>query len=164
MIFPLRLIGIFIIAASLLTGCGFHLRGNFTLPDSMSSLYIQVPTHLANELMVLLEGNGIAIAPDRDAANAILVVEQESFDKRTLSVDSKSGKEREHELAYTISYRVLATDGRELLPKRTINLVRDYVFDESAVLGTTQEEGVLYKEMRQDAAHQILRHLAAWSP
>nr|VFJ86221.1 MAG: LPS-assembly lipoprotein [Candidatus Kentron sp. LFY]VFJ92633.1 MAG: LPS-assembly lipoprotein [Candidatus Kentron sp. LFY] len=164
MIFPLRLIGIFIIAASLLTGCGFHLRGNFTLPDSMSSLYIQVPTHLANELMVLLEGNGIAIAPDRDVANAILVVEQESFDKRTLSVDSKSGKEREHELAYTISYRVLATDGRELLPKRTINLVRDYVFDESAVLGTTQEEGVLYKEMRQDAAHQILRHLAAWSP
>jgi len=171
MILPLRLIGVFIIVATLLTGCDFHLRGNFALPNTISSLYIQIPTYsfneltaLLDELTVLLEGNGIAVASDRKSADAVLVVEKETFDKRTLSVDSKTGKEREHELAYTISYRVLATDGKEILSPQTVNLVRDYVFDEVAVLGTNQEKNVLYQEMRQEAAHRILRRLVAWSP
>nr|VFJ48583.1 MAG: LPS-assembly lipoprotein [Candidatus Kentron sp. FW]VFJ49975.1 MAG: LPS-assembly lipoprotein [Candidatus Kentron sp. FW] len=162
MIFPLRLIGVFIIAASLLLGCGFHLRGSFALPNGISSLYVQAPIYFANELVMLLEGNGIVVARNRNDADAVLVVEQEAFDKRTLSVDSSTGKEREHELSYAVSYRVLAADGRELLPQQTVNFVRDYVFDEDAVLSVGHEENILSQEMRQDAARQILRRLAAW--
>nr|VFK36772.1 MAG: LPS-assembly lipoprotein [Candidatus Kentron sp. SD]VFK40372.1 MAG: LPS-assembly lipoprotein [Candidatus Kentron sp. SD] len=168
MTFSMRLIGIFIIVVSLLTGCDFRLRGSFSLPSAISSLYIQVPANfgsrlLADKLVTLLESNGVIVASNKKAANATLVLESESFDKRTLSVDSVSGKEREHELAYTVAYRVLATDGTELLPRQTVNLARDYLFDESAVLGTSQEESVLYREMRQDAALQIIQGLAAWS-
>nr|VFK21213.1 MAG: LPS-assembly lipoprotein [Candidatus Kentron sp. LPFa] len=158
-----RFIFVFMLIFWLLAGCGFHLRGDFVLPDSISSLHIQAPAHLANELVILLESSGIIVASVAKDADAILRVEQESYDKRTLSVDSDSGKEREHELAYTISYRVLKADGKELMPRQTINLARDYVFDESAVLGTSQEESILRQEMRQDAARQILRRLAAWS-
>nr|VFK48748.1 MAG: LPS-assembly lipoprotein [Candidatus Kentron sp. TC]VFK52635.1 MAG: LPS-assembly lipoprotein [Candidatus Kentron sp. TC]VFK65082.1 MAG: LPS-assembly lipoprotein [Candidatus Kentron sp. TC] len=153
----------FIMVFFLLTGCGFHLRGSFVLPNGISSLYIQAPMHLANELAVLLESNGIIVASASNDADAILRVEREAYDKRTLSVDSDSGKEREHELVYVIFYRVLKSNGEELIPQQTVNLVRDYVFDEDAVLGTSQEEGILYQEMREDAAWQILRRLAAWS-
>nr|VFK54308.1 MAG: LPS-assembly lipoprotein [Candidatus Kentron sp. TUN]VFK56282.1 MAG: LPS-assembly lipoprotein [Candidatus Kentron sp. TUN]VFK56540.1 MAG: LPS-assembly lipoprotein [Candidatus Kentron sp. TUN] len=164
MIFPLRLISVFVVVAALLIGCDFRLRGNLALPNAISSLQIQAPMYLANELAILLDSNGVVLASDRNDADAILVVERETFDKRTLSIDSHTGKEREHELVYMISYRVLATDGRELLPQRTVNLVRDYVFDEDAVLATSQEESISYQEMRQDAALQILHHLAAWYP
>nr|VFK25415.1 MAG: LPS-assembly lipoprotein [Candidatus Kentron sp. MB]VFK29122.1 MAG: LPS-assembly lipoprotein [Candidatus Kentron sp. MB]VFK74679.1 MAG: LPS-assembly lipoprotein [Candidatus Kentron sp. MB] len=165
-----RFTGLFLIAI-ILTGCGFHLRGSFVLPKAISPLYIEIygteqggrQLHI-NELTVLLEANDVIVTSNRQDASAILVLGTEVLDKRTLSVDSNTGKERERELAYTISYRLLASDGKELLPRQVVSLVRDYVFDEDVALSTSREEHILYQEMRQEAAQQILRRLAAWSP
>nr|VFJ98357.1 MAG: LPS-assembly lipoprotein [Candidatus Kentron sp. H]VFJ98724.1 MAG: LPS-assembly lipoprotein [Candidatus Kentron sp. H]VFK03961.1 MAG: LPS-assembly lipoprotein [Candidatus Kentron sp. H] len=157
-LFPL----IGILTAGLLAGCGFHLRGDMSLPEGISSLQVQGPTHLVDELVMLLESNNITITSDRP--DAILAIEQERFGKHTLSVESKTGKEREHELTYTVAYRVLSADGKELLPQQTVKLVRDYVFDESAVLGARRERTLLHQEMCRDAANQIIRRLAIWRP
>ncbi|MBT8420384.1 MAG: lipoprotein B transmembrane [Gammaproteobacteria bacterium] len=151
-----------IISFALLTGCGFHLRGNISLPDEISSLQVRGPMQLADELLILLESSEVVTTSD--SPNAILMIERETFDKQTLSVDSNTGKEREHALAYTVFYRVVAADGKELLPKQTVNLLRDYVFDEEAVLATSREQDVLHQEMRREAANQILRRLVAWRP
>jgi len=113
---------------------------------------------------MLLESSGITTTSDEKGADAILIVESERFRTRTLSVDSETGKERERELSYTIVYQVITPTNEELLPKQTINLIRDYVFDERAVLGTAREQHVLHEEMRRDAIHQILRRLKTWRP
>lgn len=116
--------------------------------------------HLADELTILLEGGDITITSDRP--DAILVIEREHTDRRVLSVDSNTGKEREHELSYTVVFRVVSADGKELLPPKTINLLRDYVFDEKALHGTNWEQGVLFQEMRRTAANRIFQYLAIW--
>jgi len=150
----------FAATALVLTGCGFHPRGQMNFASQISSLQLRGPIALMDELAVLLESNGIAVASD--GQSAVLIVEKELLDKQILSVDSRSGKEREHSLAYTVAYRILSAEGKELLTQQTVNIVRDYVLDEEAILGKDQERTVLQQEMRRSAASQILRRLSAW--
>lgn len=109
---------------------------------------------------MLLEGGGVTITSNRP--DAILIIEREHTDRRVLSVDSDTGKERERELSYTVVFRVVAADGKELFPRKTVNFLRDYVFDERAVYGSNWEKDVLYKEMRRTAANRIFQYLAIW--
>lgn len=162
--YPARgtLIGVFaVLAAMTLTGCGFHPRGQVDPINGINSLQVKGPTALVHELVLLLDGNGITVTSDQP--DAILAIGNESFDKRTLLVDSDTGKEREHTLAYEVTYRLLSTDGtKELIPQQTVTLLQDYIFDEDAVLGTGREQQILYQEMRRDAVGRILRSLVAW--
>jgi len=99
------------------------------------------------------------LADSRDGADASIDVTSEVFDRRVLSVDPNTGKEREFELAYTVAFNVVRGDGAPVLSGQSINLLRDYVFDADAVIGKSREEGVLIVEMRRDAAQQLLRRL-----
>ena len=151
--------GFLAIALFLLAGCGFHLRGAPTLPEGVSTVRIEGPTYLAQEIAVFLESAGVRVTDSRENADAILLVGRETFDQRTLSFDPNTGKEREFELAYRTTYRLQGADGRDLLPAQSVTLLRDYVFDADAVIGKSRERGVLHEEMRRDAAQQILRGL-----
>ena len=91
----------------------------------------------------------------------MLQLSDERFSRRVLSVDSNTGKEREFELAYQVAFQVTGAGGEELVPKQTVSLVRDYVFDADAVLGKSREQSVLQAEMRRDAAARIGRSIAA---
>lgn len=149
-----------IIAALLLAGCGFHPRGQMNFASEISALQLRGPMALVDELTVLLESNDVAVTSDQQSA--VLIVEKEMLDRQILSVDSRTGKEREHSLAYTVVYRLISAEGKELLSQQTVHIVRDYVLDEEAILGKDRERDVLQQEMRRSAANQIFRRLGAW--
>jgi outer membrane lipopolysaccharide assembly protein LptE/RlpB len=56
---------------------------------------------------------------------------------------------------------IINSKGVELLLDEEIRLVRDYTFDEDAVLGKFAEEDVLRKELSREAAEEISRRLNA---
>ncbi|MCL4315318.1 MAG: LPS assembly lipoprotein LptE, partial [Gammaproteobacteria bacterium] len=67
----------------------------------------------------------------------------------------------EFELVYTVNFDVQDKDGKALTDRQTIRLTRDFVFDETQVLGKEAEESVLREGLRRDAAGQILRRVQA---
>lgn len=148
-----------LLLASTLAGCGFELRGQMVLPSDIRQIHVQGPAVLKNEIEVALSGTGVAVAEERAAADAVLAIESDRFNRRVLSVDPDTGKEREFELVYVVSFRATRGNGEMLLEGQRVNLLRDYVFDADAVIGKSREEGVLRQEMRRDAAQQILRRL-----
>ncbi len=151
---PLVLLG------ALLAGCGYHLRGAVELPESLSPVHLRGGSEaLRQRLALFLTGGGARIADETEEAQSVLAVRNERFDERVLSVDSQTGKAREFEITYTVSFEMTGPGGRVLLPQREVNLVRDYVFDPDAVIGKSRERGVLEEEMRRDAAEQIVRTL-----
>ena len=152
-------IALFLLAASQLGGCGFQLRGEVALPADIRTVHVNAPVELRDEIQIYLEGSGVAVADSRAGADASIDVTSEIFDRRVLSVDPNTGKEREFELAYTVAFNVVRGDGAPVLSGQSINLLRDYVFDADAVIGKSREEGVLIVEMRRDAAQQLLRRL-----
>lgn len=156
------LLMLFFVVSLSSSGCGFHLRGSPPFPDDARSVYLKTPNDLLfDELAVYLQDSGATVISNEEGADAVLNLSKENFTKRTLSVDPDTGKEREFELSYSVSFELRKTDGTVLVEHQTVSLVRDYVFDADQVIGKSREQNVLKKEMRRDAAQRILTRLSA---
>lgn len=145
--------------ATVLGGCGFHLRGSTGDDWHLGKVYLQGPGAVASEVQRLLLLNRVPLAATADAADTILTITRDSQDRQVLSVDPDTGKVREFELTVNTGFRVTAASGEVLLEDDAIALDRDYTFDETAALGKYEEESALYGEIRKDVAAAIIRRL-----
>lgn len=158
-VFALALLG-----ASLLSACGFQLRGQVDLP--YSSLYISLPessTLHAKLARNITAGSRTTLAESAKASQAILGITGDSLVKNVLSLNS-AGRVREFQLVRTFNFRVYDPLGRDLIPPGQIVIKRDITFDDSQVLSKQAEEVLLIKDMEDDLVQQLLRRLAASKP
>ena len=147
----------FFLGTLLLTGCGWHLREAKPLPEGISKVSIQAPNQALEDAWVQqLSENGVTVTTDSKEADATLVIENENFNRRVLSVDQDTGKTREFELAYTATVSMKRADGSILFESQTVRQLRNFVFDEFAVIGAKNEQDAIYQEMRADAIQQLL--------
>ncbi len=152
-------------AAALLAGCGFQLRGELDLPESVRTVQVMAPLALRNDILALLESGSIDASTSSADADINITVTSENFTRRVLSVDATTGKEREFQLAYSVVFGVTQRDGKRVIESDTVSLLRNYDFDTQAVIGTSREEDLLRDEMRRDAAQQLMRRIeAAFKP
>ena len=149
------------IALTLLTasGCGFKLRGALELPPGQNTLYVNAPSDVYLEIGNFLEGSQAKVVGSPDGASVILNVTSATYDRRVLTVDPDTGKEREFELSLNVRFNALDGDGKTLVDAQSVTLLRDYVFDSDAVIGASREEVVLRREMLRDAVQQLLLRL-----
>lgn len=147
--------------AFLLAGCGFQLRGAATLP--FGSLYVQAaPTsQFAVQLKRTVRASGGTRVVERpEEAEVILQVLNELQEKQILSLGG-TGRVREFELRYRVSFRLTDAKNREHIPATEIVLRRDYSFNDEQALAKEAEEALLYRDMRNDAVQQLVRRLQA---
>lgn len=147
-------------AAMAMAGCGFQLRGSVDLPGLETVRVTGAGATMREELAVFLREGGVKVTDEatRDA-DAELSLTDEQMKRRVLSIDPRTGKPREYELAYSVNFQLVDAKGTALVRRQTVRLVRDFVFDVDAVIGKSREEGVLRTEMRRDAVQQIIRRL-----
>jgi LPS-assembly lipoprotein len=130
------------------------------LPKAMGKTYIQGATpysDLETDLRRALGNAGAqVIAVPQDAAQ--LRILHEEFGRRVLTV-AVTGKAREYELFYTVDFEVSGADGKQLLSHQSQTLTRDFTFDETQLLGKTNEEDLLHGEMRREMVQRILRRI-----
>lgn len=147
-------------AALLLSGCGFHLRGQATLP--FESLYVQAaPSSLfATQLKrAVSAGSQARVADNPKEAQVTLQVLNELREKNILSL-SGGGRVREFQLRYRVSYRLYDTKSTaEYVPPTEIVLQRDFSFNDQETLSKESEEALLYRDMQTDAVQQLVRRL-----
>ena len=142
-----------------LSGCGFQLRGQTTLP--FATLYVPGTTALAVELKRnIASGTQTKLVDARDKAQAQLIMSADQREKVILSFNT-AGRVREFQLKYKFAFRVVDARGREYLPENEITLTRDISFNDSQVLAKETEEGLLYRDMQSDMVQQILRRLGS---
>ena len=148
----------------LFAGCGFQLRGAYSLP--YESLFIAMPDYsvIAVNLKRAIRASGTTrVALTASDAQATLVPGAESRDRVILSV-SGSGRVSELRLRYLYTYRITDDKGRDLVAPSSIELVRDLTYDDSNVLAKQQEEKLLWRDMENDLVQQLMRRLAASKP
>lgn len=145
--------------ATALGGCGFELRGQTELPDDVRTVYVDGPDQFVDELETFISGGGAEVISDAEKADAVVTLGDERYERRVLSADPQTGKDREFELVYLVNFTVTRPDGTVAVGPEQIRLSRDYVFDSDAVLGKSREEGVLRVEMRRDAAEELVRRI-----
>ncbi len=150
---------LFAMFALLLSGCGFQLRGQTTLP--FETIYVPASSALTVELKRnIAAGTQTKLVDAPENAQARLVFQQDSREKVILSLDS-AGRVREYQLRSTVAFRVVDGRGLEFLPLNTVMLTREVSFNDAQVLAKESEEALLYRDMQTDMVQQVLRRLGA---
>ena len=148
--------------ASLLIGCGFHLQGADTLPEVMSTIYIEAPDRYSGfyrGIQRSLTSSGATLMRVRSDAGAVLVIHDDLTGQRVLSVSPRNIPE-EFEVFYTVRYSVTAS-GAVLIEPQTVSLSRDYTYDETKVLAKAEEEEVIRQALASDIVRMVRRRIAA---
>lgn len=151
----------------MLSACGFHLRGAFQLPDEMSLVYLSAKnrnSELLQDIRRTLKTNGSIVVGDATKAKASLKIKSEKQTQRVISVNSH-GLASEYELKFEVIYSLNILNGSELtavrIKDRKITLIRDYLYDSSAVLSSGREKSVLIRDMQRDASRLIMLQIQA---
>lgn len=154
------LLRIVIIAGILLTkGCGFQLRGSSGFDFTSLHIKSESANQVTNAVTHLLTEEGVQIVPTQEAAQAVMYLRNEGIEQRMLTISSISGQQMEFELNFHVEMEVRKPDGTILLDNQTLTLLRDYFFDETAVLAAGAEAEMLNQEMFRDIVAQVVRRL-----
>jgi LPS-assembly lipoprotein len=156
-----RLLSLAAVAALMLAGCGFQLRGAATF--TFESVYVNssAPPGFNNEMRRALSGAGSAkVSESAAAAQVVLDIPVVQDDKEVLSLSS-AGAVREFQLIKRVSFRLRDKDGAEWMPAGEIVIRRSYTFNETQALARDLEEQRLQRDMQTDAIQQIVRRLQA---
>lgn len=154
-----RLITMFTLV-SLLSACGFHLRGDYLLNDELQTLYVtssDVHGELTRLVKQHLSHNQVKVLKHKNAQVPELRIMSDTLDRRTLSV-FQNGQVAEYELIYAVHYQLRFTD--EEPQDFRFELNRDYQDDPSLALAKSRELSLLLSEMRVSAADKMLRDMA----
>jgi LPS-assembly lipoprotein len=150
-----------ILAAALMQGCGFHLRGQVKLPPSLSAPYVEsTDPVLKTQVEDMLRFSGSNPVTGADVATAVVKLFDVKYERVVRTVDNR-GKATSYVLNYTASYSAADKSGKTLVGPQSVNVQRDYNFDATQVLAKEGEEAFLRHDMERDAAQQIVRQLAA---
>ncbi|WP_420029167.1 LPS assembly lipoprotein LptE [Photobacterium halotolerans] len=151
---------IFVVVLALATAsCGFHLRGNYMLPDDIARLSLTSFDKygpLTRMVQSQFKLHGIeAVPPSSQVPNLHLI--SESQGSRTLSLYQNS-RAAEYELTYTVSYQVVVPE--KGAKRFTTKVNRSFLDNPLTALAKSVERDMLLNEMRQQASRQIMRQLA----
>ena len=146
-----------------LSGCGFQLRGAYSLP--YESIYLATGDNVigAGLKRQIRASGGTRVAETAADAQVTFLPAGEARDAVILSLSS-SGRVREKRLRYRYAYRIVDAKGRDLVAQEYVELTRDVTYADSATLAKTQEEELLWRDMENDLVQQLMRRLVTAKP
>lgn len=144
-----------LILITLVSACGFHLRGSERpISKTFSSIHLVVSGNdqsFQSALRSTLQDADIAL--NDTSINRLEIINTRN-QRRTASYSSRA-KSAEFELIKTITFRV-TREKEELIAPMALEARRSYLYRETAAVGKAEEEILLKQEMDQDLAQRIL--------
>ncbi len=142
------------------SGCGFHLRGLESTRARLESIdFVSADVHGAinRELLKRFRDSGTEVSA---SAPLKLSVSGERRSRRAVAT-TRTNSVAEYELRLEVEMALTDRSGRQIVPGTTIATERIYTFDNTSLTGSSEEEELLFDEMRKDIAAQILRRVNA---
>tara|TARA_Y100000816_G_C25563947_1_gene304346 strand:- start:12 stop:497 length:486 start_codon:yes stop_codon:yes gene_type:complete len=143
-----------------LVSCGYSMRGNINFPDDirMISLTSESYSPLLISITENLKNSNINVTDSKNKNLYRINILSESFKRRQLSINA-SGRVNEYEIIYDLSFEISPPNMKSDL--ETITLYRDYSFDENNIMGNSDREEQIQKEMVATSAALIYNRLNA---
>ena len=152
----------------MITSCGFKLRGDYALPSEIDHLQLlssvkNAPLQRAlnkqlTAYKIKVLGNSPLSEQQTSDIDVVVFLQKDNLDRRLLSL-FPTGQVAEYELVYTVNYSIQFPGHDALLME--FDVTREYQDDPDAVLAKSRELDLVLGEMRQQAAHRIIRQIAS---
>jgi LPS-assembly lipoprotein len=150
-------------AFMLLAGCGFHLQARPELPPQMQRTVLEVQdpySQFARRLQTHLEQSGANVVTSTEDA-AVLEVPLNEVRKEIQSIGDNA-RVREYLVRHTVQFRLLSSDGAELIPMQTFEQSRIYSFNEQDILAAEREDEFLRNDLADSLARMVVRRLGTY--
>jgi LPS-assembly lipoprotein len=146
--------------AGLVAGCGFHLRtweldGNIETAKITSNLRNPV----ADPLGRALKSAGVDVVGSGDADVTIELISDRTS-RRAVSVTDQA-RAAEYQTTLTVVYALHDGKGDPLASARSVRASRIYTVDRDNIVGSSEEQALLEREMVDDLVQQIIRGVNA---
>ena len=143
----------------IVSGCGFHLRGQQSIPDYMEKTYVKGDnTELVAKLNLELRSRGAQAIKEQSDATIIIDLTRVTYLREVRSIDNR-GKVNGYVSKYEVEYRLLMPNEDILLDKTLITLSSSLEYDSGQVLELELEEELLRDELLNQLAKRIAQRL-----
>ena len=139
-------------------GCGFHLRGTVQVPPELKTIQLQSPNPNSSLTKLLISYLKDAHVKITESAPVRLILSGEKEEKKTASYTSRA-KTAEYELVQSVTFEVTNQRGGNLASPQTLSVRRTYNYNDRKIVGMSEEEDMLRKEMNSELAAGIFRSL-----
>lgn len=151
----------FTLAAMLMSGCGFTLRGVMDIPESsrVVTLKLKSGTSVPFEqaLKRTISQQGISIQPN---APYQLTIQQVVENRRSITLDNKANVD-EYELLLLVNFEVLNSKGESISGPLVARTERIYDYNANAATASYSLEKEIREEMWQSISVRIVRQYVA---
>ena len=146
----------------IVSGCGFHLRSyNFSSEVSSYALVGLTEARVAGPLRQALKQAGVREVGPTEATLVMELLDQRR-DRRSVSTGGQV-RAAEYETSYGVQYRIANGAGEELSPASWIERERVYRIDRDNIVGSSEEQAILERELINDVVGQLVRAMDAVS-
>ncbi len=147
-------------AGLLLSSCGFHLRGTGVDSVQLEQLNVSARNSYGpfyQSVLEALQANGVDV---RSSAPYHLELIDEQTSQRAATYSNRSTP-AEYELTSQLTFQISDRLGRPLIGPETLEVQRILVNDKDNLIGTSEEQQLLRKEMREDLTRQLMFRLSS---
>ena len=146
-----------------LSGCGFQLRGTVAPNPALQNLYLKTATpygELTRNLREYFKISDIHVTATEQDADIVLQILNESQNQVLLSVGG-TAQTRQYSLVLYVTFQVTNNRGKILLPPQVLSENRTLTVLSNQILGGSNEQILLYQQMRQAIVYDIMNRLGS---
>ncbi|MEP6938823.1 MAG: LPS assembly lipoprotein LptE [Rudaea sp.] len=153
-----------VLVGGVLSGCGFHLRGNIRLAPALAHVRVTSTEQGTNVLKTNIEDalkrSGAAI--EENSGDGVAEVRMTGVGLTT-NVGSVGANARVNEfvMAYHVDLEILDGLGKVLQAKQALELSRRFTFDQTQAIGTGAQQEQIRREMMRDMTQAVVRKIDA---
>ena len=152
--------GLALVAAGVLSACGWRVRGKIDLPYKNLLVSGVMTPEFRNDLEMYLRVNDVNLVSKSQDAEVILEIITEQNAKQVLSYNG-AGQITAYRIISRVAFRVFNPDGIEVMPESDIYLTRDIDFNQANIQSFDLLVAEFVKSMRTDIVNQLMRRLAS---
>lgn len=149
-----------ILAAVLLSGCGFRLRGIETADGVGQQLFIEKPgaTRVGAQIPEVVRLTGAEISRNMAEAKGVIRILREIDERRIMSLNL-GGRGNLFDLYTRVRYEVTTPQGEIIIPPEELVVKREYFNNQLSPIGQGEEEALLRTEMEREVAETLVRRV-----
>ena len=154
--YPLLKTWLIVSVLCLFTGCGYHLRGAYAIPQALKNVYLQGESaELRENFSKTIEASSGQLLNSQEKSGIVIRLFNETMNRRVLSLSAR-GRANEFELIYRLDYEFANASNALLLPRQSIEIKREYYNDQQDIIAKDNEEKVIRNEIYQQAVRAII--------
>lgn len=150
----------FVVATAFLTACGWHFDNGAAVPAELKTMALESSDPYSEMSMAMrkqLLSNNVNLVPAKQGVPVLRLNKQTSSDK--VASVFKQGREAEKVLTFDVEASVRLANGETYPISAKIN--RTFFDNSRAALAKSAERDVIWNDMREQAARQLINKMAA---